>query len=66
VADAVRSCLPSRKAQTVFQTGLFKGRSELNLDIAAVAELWRQGSVVRSWLLDLMAGALKRNAVSKK
>jgi 6-phosphogluconate dehydrogenase len=28
------------------------------LDLAAVAELWRRGSVVASWLLDLTAGAL--------
>jgi 6-phosphogluconate dehydrogenase len=41
---------------------LIKGKSELNLDVAAVAELWRHGSVVRSWLLDLMAGMLKRDA----
>jgi 6-phosphogluconate dehydrogenase len=29
-----------------------------DLDIAAVAELWRRGSVVASWLLDLTAAAL--------
>ena len=28
------------------------------IDIAAVAEVWRRGSVVASWLLDLMAAAL--------
>src|SRR5919106_983437 len=28
------------------------------LDVSAVAELWRRGSVVASWLLDLTAGAL--------
>jgi 6-phosphogluconate dehydrogenase len=32
--------------------------SEFDLDLAAVAELWRHGSVVRSWLLDLLALAL--------
>jgi 6-phosphogluconate dehydrogenase len=32
--------------------------SEFDLDLAAVAELWRHGSVVRSWLLDLLARAL--------
>jgi 6-phosphogluconate dehydrogenase len=32
--------------------------SEFELDLAAVAELWRHGSVVRSWLLDLLARAL--------
>ena len=28
------------------------------IDVAAVAELWRRGSVIGSWLLDLTAGAL--------
>jgi len=32
--------------------------SEFDLDLAAIAELWRHGSVVRSWLLDLAARAL--------
>jgi len=31
------------------------------LDVAAIAELWRHGSVVRSWLLDLTAAALRRD-----
>ncbi len=29
-----------------------------DLDLAAVTEVWRRGSVIRSWLLDLTAGAL--------
>jgi 6-phosphogluconate dehydrogenase len=32
--------------------------SEFELDLSAVAEVWRHGSVVRSWLLDLVARAL--------
>jgi 6-phosphogluconate dehydrogenase len=32
-----------------------------DLDLAAIAELWRHGSVVRSWLLDLVSDALARN-----
>src|SRR5687767_2499962 len=32
-----------------------------NFDLAAIAELWRHGSVVRSWLLDLTGAALARN-----
>ena len=32
--------------------------SEFDIDTAQVAELWRHGSVVRSWLLDLAAKAL--------
>jgi 6-phosphogluconate dehydrogenase len=35
--------------------------SEFELDLAAVAELWRHGSVVRGWLLDLLARALEEN-----
>jgi 6-phosphogluconate dehydrogenase len=31
------------------------------IDVAQVAELWRHGSVVRSWLLDLIAQALARD-----
>ena len=31
---------------------------QFNLDVPAIAELWRHGSVVRSWLLDLTAEAL--------
>jgi len=30
------------------------------LPVGAIAELWRHGSVVRSWLLDLLAAALAR------
>jgi 6-phosphogluconate dehydrogenase len=37
---------------------LLKGKGELELDVAAIAETWRHGSVVRSWLLDLTADAL--------
>jgi 6-phosphogluconate dehydrogenase len=35
--------------------------SEFELDLGAVAELWRHGSVVRSWLLDLLARAFEEN-----
>jgi 6-phosphogluconate dehydrogenase len=34
---------------------LLKGREDFDLDLAAIAEMWRHGSVVRSWLLDLAA-----------
>ncbi|MEO8485822.1 MAG: phosphogluconate dehydrogenase (NAD(+)-dependent, decarboxylating) [Betaproteobacteria bacterium] len=34
---------------------LLEGKRELALDNAAIAEVWRHGSVVRSWLLDLIA-----------
>jgi 6-phosphogluconate dehydrogenase len=35
--------------------------SEFDLDLASVAEVWRHGSVVRSWLLDLLARALEED-----
>ena len=34
---------------------------EFDLDLAQIAEVWRHGSVVRSWLLDLAATALARD-----
>lgn len=37
------------------------GGTHTDLDLAKIAELWRYGSVVRSWLLDLTAIALKEN-----
>jgi 6-phosphogluconate dehydrogenase len=36
-------------------------KTEFALDLPAVAEIWRYGSVVRSWLLDLTARALADN-----
>ena len=35
---------------------------ELDLDLAAIARLWEHGSVIRSWLLELGASALERDA----
>jgi 6-phosphogluconate dehydrogenase len=32
-----------------------------NIDVAQVAEVWRRGSVVASWLLDLTASALRKS-----
>jgi 6-phosphogluconate dehydrogenase len=40
---------------------ILKHKSEFNLDLHQVAEIWRTGSVVRSWLLDLTADALSKN-----
>lgn len=37
---------------------LMEAKGELELDLAQIAEIWRYGSVVRSWLLDLTAAAL--------
>ena len=41
---------------------LLKGKAEFELDVAAIAEAWRHGSVVRSWLLDLTAAFLREDA----
>ena len=35
--------------------------SEYNIDLQGVADLWDKGSVVRSWLLQLLANALKED-----
>lgn len=40
---------------------LMRNKPGFALDVAAIAELWRHGSVVRSWLLDLSADALARD-----
>jgi 6-phosphogluconate dehydrogenase len=38
---------------------LLAGKEEFGFDLGAVGEAWRDGSVVRSWLLDLTVDALK-------
>jgi len=35
-------------------------KSDMNLDLAAIAGLWNHGSVVRSWLMELTERALKK------
>ncbi len=40
---------------------LMRHKTEFNLDLHQVAEIWRDGSVVQSWLLDLVAAALAEN-----
>ena len=37
---------------------ILRAKSEFDLDLRSVAEIWRYGSVIRSWLLDLIAAAL--------
>ena len=34
---------------------IMQAKNEFDLDLAQIAEIWRYGSVVRSWLLDLTA-----------
>ncbi len=41
---------------------LMRAKQSLVLDVAQIAEIWRHGSVVRSWLLDLTAAALDEDA----
>lgn len=40
---------------------IMKSKKDFNLDLHRVAEIWRYGSVVRSWLLDLTAEALEQD-----
>ena len=41
---------------------ILRAKKEFDLDLHGIAEIWRHGSVVRSWLLDLTANALKEDA----
>src|SRR5687768_5305953 len=45
---------------------ILRHKTEFDLDLAAIAELWRHGSVVRSWLLDLAARALAEDPALKE
>ena len=38
---------------------IMKAKQDFDLDLHQIAEIWRYGSVVRSWLLDLTANALE-------
>ena len=40
---------------------LLEAKSDFNLELAAICENWRYGSVIRSWLLDLTADELKED-----
>ena len=40
---------------------LMAAKEEFNLDLTAIANTWRHGSVVRSWLLDLVVSALEED-----
>ena len=40
---------------------ILQHKQEFGLDLHQIAEIWRYGSVVRSWLLDLIAHALHEN-----
>ncbi|WP_091139936.1 phosphogluconate dehydrogenase (NAD(+)-dependent, decarboxylating) [Nitrosospira sp. Nsp14] len=40
---------------------IMRHKTEFSLDLHQVAEIWRDGSVVQSWLLDLTSAALAKN-----
>ena len=40
---------------------IMKAKEPMHLDMGQIAQIWRYGSVVRSWLLDLTADALGKN-----
>jgi len=44
---------------------LLEKNKDFNFDLPKIAEIWRHGSVVRSWLLDLTAEALAENPTLK-
>jgi 6-phosphogluconate dehydrogenase len=40
---------------------LMRRKSQFGLDMKQIAEIWRHGSIIRSWLLDLIARGLEEN-----
>jgi 6-phosphogluconate dehydrogenase len=40
---------------------ILEHKQEFGLDLAQIGQIWREGSVVRSWLLDLTTDALTKN-----
>lgn len=40
---------------------IMRAKKDFNLDMHAISEVWRNGSVVRSWLLDLTAEAFAKD-----
>ena len=44
---------------------ILQHKAEFKLDLHQISEIWRYGSVVRSWLLDLTAIALEKNPTLK-
>jgi len=40
---------------------MLDAKQDMNLDLAQISEIWQHGSVVRSWLLDLMADAFNED-----
>jgi 6-phosphogluconate dehydrogenase len=44
---------------------LMNAKDEMDLDVHQVSQIWQHGSVVRSWLLDLIADALEQDVDMK-
>src|ERR1700744_3647514 len=44
---------------------ILEHKKEFDLDLHQIGEIWRYGSVVRSWLLDLTCNALEKNPTMK-
>jgi 6-phosphogluconate dehydrogenase len=44
---------------------ILKHKQEFGLDLAQIGDIWRYGSVVRSWLLELTTDALGKNPEMK-
>lgn len=40
---------------------IMKTKKDFNLDLQKIGEIWRYGSVIRSWLLDLVSAALSED-----
>ena len=40
---------------------IMQAKGEFNLDLRKIGEIWKHGSVVRSWLLDLVVDALSKD-----
>jgi 6-phosphogluconate dehydrogenase len=45
--------------------GILNSKKEFGLDLAQISHIWQNGSVVRSWLLDLAANALDEDTELK-
>ena len=45
--------------------GILKAKKEFNMDLSQISHIWQNGSVVRSWLLDLAANALDEDTELK-
>ena len=55
----VHNCIEYGMIQALSEGfALLRRKSEFRLDLGSVAEIWRHGRIIRSWLLDIVAEAL--------